>query len=269
MNKVFLGLVLAVCALGMALVMLNDRLGRKPETRPAPPVAEMPSSPPARSPAEIAAAAQALEIASQVKNSEEAPEITEVPQAAPEAVSPPPAPMPEPARPAIEDAPKPALAEKTQVAPVRQPEPIVAPTPKPEPAKPAKVEKPEPVKPVKAEKPETAPKPAETASGASKTANRFVVYSRDNGATVRIGGTSKMTYSSMTLEDPDRVVVDLQGDWKFPANPGIPKNDLVKAVRVGKNGDKTRLVIDLKEKPRRVNLVPLKDGQGVDVRVDK
>ena len=39
MNKVILGLILAVCILGMALVMLNERLGRKNDYSP-PPMAE-------------------------------------------------------------------------------------------------------------------------------------------------------------------------------------------------------------------------------------
>ena len=36
MNKVILSLLLAVCILGMALIMLNERLGRKSEPVPAP-----------------------------------------------------------------------------------------------------------------------------------------------------------------------------------------------------------------------------------------
>ncbi|MCD7983328.1 MAG: hypothetical protein LUG19_03620, partial [Desulfovibrio sp.] len=36
MNKVILSLLLAVCILGMALIMLNERLGRKSEPAPAP-----------------------------------------------------------------------------------------------------------------------------------------------------------------------------------------------------------------------------------------
>ena len=36
MNKVILSLILAVCILGMALIMLNERLGRRAEPAPAP-----------------------------------------------------------------------------------------------------------------------------------------------------------------------------------------------------------------------------------------
>ena len=36
MNKVILSLLLAVCILGMALIMLNERLGRKFEPAPTP-----------------------------------------------------------------------------------------------------------------------------------------------------------------------------------------------------------------------------------------
>ena len=43
MNKIIMGLIVAVCVLGMALIMLNEKLGRKPD--PAPVTAEAPSVP--------------------------------------------------------------------------------------------------------------------------------------------------------------------------------------------------------------------------------
>lgn len=257
MNKVFLGLILAVCVLGMALVMLNDRLGRKPEPRPAASVAQPAQE---RSPEEIAAQARAMELARAALSppAEKEPEDIQkesLPEPAPE-----PRHQPRPEAVASRKPPQqPESAPLPEAKPaLRQPEPVPRPEPKPEP------------KPV-AEQPKREPQPAapakEAASG--KTATRFVIYARDKGATVRVGGNAKVEYSSMTLENPNRVVVDLTGDWKFPPNPGIPKNDLVSAVRVGQNGDKTRLVIDLKVKPRKVVLVPFKNGDGVDVRVDK
>lgn len=268
MNKVFIGLILAVCVLGMALVMLNDRLGRKPEQRPAPPIAE--TVQPARTPEEIAATARAMELA----------EATVAPPVARE-----------PEQPADNETERPGVMERP--ARIEQPKPIVKPEPvakpEPKPLRPEPVAKPAPkpteLPPVKpdtrvelAPKPEAKPEqsgrtgqttsPKDTPAG-NKTATKFVIYARDKGATVRVGGNSKVDYSSMTLENPDRVVVDLAGDWKFPPNPGVPKNDMVSAVRVGQNGDKTRLVIDLKGKPRKVILVPHKNSDGVDIRVDK
>lgn len=249
MNKVFLGLILAVCVLGMALVMLNERLGRKQDSRPAQPVAAQPAPPPGRTSAEVEAAARALEIAQAgLAERPDAEQAGRLPQTA--------EPAPEPTEPT----PFPAPPEPEPVAvpePIR-PEPEPIPPPHPEPVKPApsRVETPQP------EQPKAAP-------AGTREANRFVIYAREKGATVRLGSRGKMEYSSMTLDNPDRVVVDLPGDWKFPPNPGVPKNDLVSAVRVGRNGDKTRVVIDLKIKPRKVLLVPFKNGDGVDVRVDR
>lgn len=270
MNKVFLGLILAVCVLGMALVMLNDRLGRKPDARPAP-VAETAQK---RTPEEIAAAARAMELAeaalappSGQETKIDEPVTARVPgREIVENQVPNIEPRPElaPARPVretkVEAAPRPAPRSD---APVAKPEP---PAGKPEPA-PAKLEQQPGSKPVPA--PAMSEPVVPKAAAGGKTATKFVIYARDKGATVRVGGNAKVEYTSMTLENPNRVVVDLTGDWKFPSNPGIPKNELVSAVRVGQNGDKTRLVIDLKIKPRKVVLVPFKNGDGVDVRVDK
>lgn len=269
MNKVFLGLILTVCILGMALVMLNDRLGRKAEPRP-PAATQTPIND-----TEMAINARFMELAEAAK-ALAPPPPDRLPDVQPESRTEPPArvadtPPPDiPPAAAAPQMPSPRVdqlnraerqehpAVETKATPQREEGPR-APAPKPPKAEPAKAE------PAKAEvRPET---PKVTATG--NTATRFVIYARDKGATVRLGGNGKMAYSSMTLDNPPRIVIDLNGDWKFPPNPGIPKNDLVSAVRVGQNGDKTRIVIDLKEKPRKVNLVPFKGGDGVDVRVDK
>ncbi len=265
MNKVFLGIVLAVCILGMLLVMLNDRLGRKSESVASLPATESASMQMGARNTE--SAAKALE-AADAENAMAPPQIEEVPPfrpGEPVATLEPPAgmlaPVPQQREPEI---PPPASAPQRQQELLPEPAPAPAkPAPvKPTPAAPAKVE----AKPAPPAKPDTMP--AQQA-GAAHTINRFVVYSRERGATVRIGGTSKLEYSSMTLTNPDRVVVDLPGNWKFPPNPGVPKNDLVSAVRVGKNGDKTRVVIDLKMAARKVLLVPFKSEDGVDVRLDR
>lgn len=271
MNKVFLGIILAVCILGMLLVMLNNRLGRKPETRQQVAEASLESRT-----LEEREAARALEIAD-AERALKGP--TPEPPSSPALVPPPglQAQLPGPAVARPEALPSPPAPQPAQ--PVPNPvAPSTAPIP-PE-IKPAAPEA-APVAPeTKSAVPETKPaqeaKPAAPATSQKQepgaqagTVNKFVVYVRDKGATVRIGSNARMDYSSMTLANPDRVVVDINGDWKFPSNPGIPRNDLVSAVRVGKSGDKTRVVIDLKMKPRRVTLVPMKNGNGVDVRVDQ
>lgn len=304
MNKVILGLILAVCVLGMALVMLNERLGRKSQPAQERPVAEMransgseriapvdqtvlvgpgqapisegaarelengearaalappketrlpepedvwpdgkiPAGPPVAERAEkLAKAIEAERVAGLAQNN--------VRQDGPEAGNEEAKPLP-PAQPAKAEAPQPAKAEEPQSAP-----------PVAEAAKPAQP------KPARAETPRPAPKAP--ARAGEKTITRFVVFSRENGATVRLAGNAPLRYKSMTLEDPNRVVIDLDGEWSMPASPGVPKNDLVSGVRVGKLGDKTRIVIDLKQKPRISRTLPAKSGDGLDVRVDK
>lgn len=269
MNKVFIGLVLAVCLLGMALVMLNDRLGRSPDAAYTQPVATpRPASP---GQMQIEADARAREIA-EAASREETP-------AQPEPAQPPaPAPAaPVAAAPATSlDSPGASLPRLPQAVPVPpSPEPAPAPMPVPPPRTAPASELP-PVT-AKAAPPAPAPEPARQEAARNKadtqpggrTIGKFVVYSRDKGATVRIGGDAKMEFSHMVLENPSRVAVDLAGEWKIPSLPGIPRNDLVEKVRVGHDGAKTRITIDMKEKPRRVTLVPARDGRGVDVRVDK
>lgn len=257
MNKVFLGIVLAVCILGMLLVMLNDRLGRKSGPVASGPVAESPLD-------QSAENVQKLETA-EARQALAPPQIEEMPAFAPGETIATPAPPAE-----FTPAPAPRAAEPEEVAQLPEPEPALLPPA----TRPTEIQTPPAREPVKdVPKPAPLPQPRQEAAPPKATPahsiTRFVVYSREKGATVRIGANSRLDYSSMTLTNPDRVVVDLPGSWKFPPNPGVPKNDLVSAVRVGQSGDKTRVVIDLKMAARKVVLVPFKSGDGVDVRVDR
>jgi ABC-2 type transport system ATP-binding protein len=68
-------------------------------------------------------------------------------------------------------------------------------------------------------------------------------------------GNSPMIGHFYVLEDPDRVVLDLAGNWQIEV-PKVPSNRLIGAVRVGQHEDKTRLVFDMKN-PGKAALVPL------------
>ncbi len=68
-------------------------------------------------------------------------------------------------------------------------------------------------------------------------------------------GNSPMVGHFYVLESPDRVVLDLAGNWKVDM-PKVPSNRLIGGVRVGQHEDKTRLVFDMKT-TGRVALVPL------------
>lgn len=327
MNKVILGLILAVCILGMALVMLNERLGRKNDFSPplaesgfsqdtsvvpekvdiptptetykssreiaeniiarereqaraalAPPVVQE-TTPGERTTTEQEREALRLAAGVQLESEAETPNLPPAKPAESAQKPAPPKAAPEqqqkPRQPAEQQAKPKPVAEQPQ-----KPKPVVE-----QPAKPAQAEKPKDM-PEKKDQPATSektkqvqdapaktntrPEPARAANAGSHDIKKFVVYARENGATVRIAGNGAMAWRSMTLDNPPRVVLDIDGEWKFPPNPGIPKNDLVNNVRIGKSsGNKTRVVIDLKEKPKSARVIGARDGDGFDVRVDK
>lgn len=273
MNKIFLCLLLAVCILGMVLIMLNDRL-RKPDTPPVTPSIVAPVVPP-DSPASPPAVSRV-----------ETPALTDVsptpltPDAPPAVVRPENSvpPLPRGSMADLPPATKPRASEQNRHAeqpsvpkPVADAKPAPAkPAPKPDSGKAA----PKPESPKPAAKPDTPAPQAksaahdrEQAATQPHTLTKFVVLVREKGATVRLVSETPMTYKSMALPDPDRMVVDLEGAWQIKA-PGVPRNDVVTNVRLGKEASKTRIVIDLSQKVRsRVILSP--DRKTLDIRLDQ
>lgn len=358
MNKIIMGLIVAVCVLGMALIMLNEKLGRKPD--PAPTPVETPSEPlsqrlgsaqlpgdpvendlmaslPAPKPSPAPSLTPSPAPVSPLPDAPAAPPsfsfggeqemapvtLPPLPQTpplnepdrqesrAPATATPAPVapPLPDLSTEERKDVPVPSLAssvvaqherEAAAAPKVRQEAPRkeeprkeearkekekAAPAPAPvKKEEKAREEKPREEKAEKEERPkaeaprqekESAPQkeerrkpaPEKAAASADKSVERFVVYAREGGATVRIVGNAGISYKPMVLTGPDRVVVDLDGDWDIKA-PGVPKNDLVTNVRIGKLNGKTRVVIDLKDaaKPR---YTLSKDRRMLDIRVDK
>lgn len=68
-------------------------------------------------------------------------------------------------------------------------------------------------------------------------------------------GNAPMVGNFYVLSDPDRVVLDLAGNWDVEL-PKVPSNRLISSARVGQHDDKTRLVFDMKN-TGKVALVPL------------
>ena len=68
-------------------------------------------------------------------------------------------------------------------------------------------------------------------------------------------GNAPMVGHYFTLADPDRVVLDIAGNWEVEI-PRVPSNRLIRSVRVGLHDDKTRIVFDMKT-TGKVALVPL------------
>ena len=61
--------------------------------------------------------------------------------------------------------------------------------------------------------------------------------------------------------------LDLQGTWKL-SEPGVPKGEMVKDVRLGKKGSDTRIVIDLHAKAK-TRYILTKGKKRLDIRLDK
>ena len=256
MNKVILSLLVAVCVLGMALIMLNERL-RKPEPASTAgiiaPVTPPDAAPPVGAGSPVAAPT---------------PAGSSTADAQPQPYLPPQTQASIPDRNAGSDAPArapiPSLKPDEKTAPASN---LASSDPQPAVAKP--VVQPKPATPV-TEKTTAAAEPtkekAAKAAPQHKTITKFVVLARDKGATVRLVGAAPIVYKNMQLSGPDRLVIDLDGKWQVKA-PGVPKNPAVTNVRLGKDGDKTRIVIDLTGKVQP-KFTLSKDGHTLDIRLD-
>ena len=289
MNKVILSLLLAVCVLGMALIMLNEKL-RKPEQAPitqatlsqgADAGADSPTVPDMGLPP-LGDTGQAAKIGGPAEQPylpplpvesghspapvDRAPQLESNPLRSADAASVH-APLPEP----VKHKPEPASAadkgtnpSKPEAASPAKPAVPVAPAVPAAPAAPEKAKAPEKTA---QEKPSNTEKAAKAAPQKQEI-TRFVVFARDKGATIRLVGTAPLNYKNMTLNSPERLVLDLEGKWQVKA-PGVPKNPLVTNIRLGKMDDKTRVVIDLSGKPAHVRYVLSKDKLSLDIRVDQ
>ena len=248
MNKIFLWIVLAVIILGLLLILLNTRMGQSGDApvpadnsvsapvKPAPPVAQPPLPVTPGTPADgekLAAAGvkpspAAVERGFAFETGEETPATAESPAPA--------SPGTTPLTAAAHDEKAPAAAPAAPAAP----------------AEVKKAEKPAP-------KPQPAPK--------NQTNTNIVVVVRDGGATIRLDASSPIRFKHLELTSPSRVVVDLHGTWKF-SEPGVPKGEMVKDVRLGKKGSDTRIVIDLHAKAK-TRYILTKGKKRLDIRLDK
>ena len=104
-----------------------------------------------------------------------------------------------------------------------------------------------------AEKPAEQPEKVEPKYERVVTSARFAMQ----GSQIKLilQGNAPMVGHYFTLENPDRVVLDLAGNWEVQV-PKVPSNRLVRAVRVGHHEDKTRIVFDMKVQGKAA-LVPL------------
>lgn len=71
--------------------------------------------------------------------------------------------------------------------------------------------------------------------------------------TLRLEANSPISGKTFILSGPDRVVLDLSGDWKL-ASPRVPSNRMLRELRVGKRSDGIRLVFDMRVKPVKASV---------------
>jgi hypothetical protein len=102
-------------------------------------------------------------------------------------------------------------------------------------------------------------------SGGAKHITSIVVYATQEGATLRLAGDRPLVCKAMLLRNPDRLALDFEGQWNVDI-PGIPQNKLVKAIRVGRQADSTRMVVDLHRAPASYRLIKT-SPQMLDVRL--
>lgn len=78
-----------------------------------------------------------------------------------------------------------------------------------------------------------------------------IYFSEHNGRTsikLDLGG-SPLSYTSFFLKNPDRIVVDVLGSWKYNGQTVLtPENPVFSKFRIGIYEDKIRLVMDMKGK---------------------
>lgn len=115
---------------------------------------------------------------------------------------------------------------------------------------------------VSAEKSEEKAEKAEPQYERVVTSARFAMQ----GSQIKLilQGNAPMVGHYFSLENPDRIVLDLAGNWEVQV-PKVPSNRLIRAVRVGHHDDKTRIVFDMKTQGKAA-LVPL-DRNALELRI--
>ena len=92
---------------------------------------------------------------------------------------------------------------------------------------------------------ETAPRPATSPVSGTGTIRNISMHFKDKGMLIRFEADSALAVKSFVLTSPDRLVIDLPGNWKGLKVPDMPSNTLVKKVRLGRQGNADRIVLDL------------------------
>ena len=161
------------------------------------------------------------------------------------------------AKPAEKAAPAPAKAEKAAPAPAKAEK--AAPVARPQAAAPAA-----PAAQAAPAKAAAAPTVPQTAKGDHAITSATIKFSGST-AILHLQGDAPIQYKYIVLPNPDRLALDLVGAWSVSA-PAVPSNRVIEKVRVGRYGENTRIVLDLKAAPTKHEVVKSGD-KGIEVRV--
>lgn len=84
---------------------------------------------------------------------------------------------------------------------------------------------------------------------------------RGQSMALTLEADSSLPAKYFILTSPERLVVDLPGAWKNIKAPAVPRNNIVKNIRLGRQGDADRLVLDLSRKLKSHSLNRLSDNK--------
>lgn len=106
-----------------------------------------------------------------------------------------------------------------------------------------------PAQPAAPEQPSIQTRPQATGTATVQQSSGKIVslglHFRNQGMYISIEGDSPLPAKYFVLPDPERLVIDLPGSWQGLKTPAIPSNNLVKSIRIGRQGNADRLVLDL------------------------
>jgi hypothetical protein len=131
--------------------------------------------------------------------------------------------------------------------------PTAAPTPTP-----GKTEAPKPAEPIN---------DAELSSSAAHTLRDISVEIFEQQVIVRIEAEGPFPVKTFLLPNPNRLVVDLPGDWTNIKAPSVPQNRLIRSARLGSQSSGPRLVLDLRA-PLTSRTVQRPDSNTVEITLE-
>ncbi len=156
-----------------------------------------------------------------------------------------------PAKQAVKAAPAPAKDKAEKAVPAAKPQAVTS-------AAPAAATQTAPAKAA------AAPTVPQTAKGDHAITSATIKFSGST-AILHLQGDAPIQYKYIVLPNPDRLALDLVGAWSVSA-PVVPSNRVIEKVRVGRYGENTRIVLDLKAAPTKHEVVKSGD-KGIEVRV--